>query len=449
MPFRNRSDAGRRLARRVQDLGLDDPVVVALPRGGVPVAAEVAKALDAPLDILVVRKLGHPLQPELALGAIAEDGATFVDQEMVSALRVSREALERVLQRERAELRRRVNRYRGAGYRTELAGRDVVVVDDGLATGSTAAVALEAVRNQHARRVVLAVPVGSPDAVTELGRRATVVCLETPAAFGSVGVHYDDFLPVTDDEVVGYLAAQEPRAPEARPDGTAEVVVEVAGGVHLPGLLEVPPGSDGIVVFAHGSGSSRLSPRNQQVARVIRRAGFGTLLFDLLTVEEAEDRHNVFDIDLLAGRMVDATGWLLDEREPERVGYLGASTGAAAALVAAAALGSQVHAVVSRGGRVDLAGKRLASVTSPTLLVVGGLDTEVLRLNRWASSRLLRCQHEMVVVPGATHLFEEPGTLERAASVSASWFARHLGSPGPARSPLEGSHVGGGQSPVG
>ena len=206
-----------------------------------------------------------------------------------------------------------------------------------------------------------------------------------------------------------------------------DVVIPVEDAV-LAGTLAVPEDAPGIVLFAHGAGSSRLSPRNRYVAGVLRERGLGTLLFDLLTEAEEADRGNVFDIELLAGRLVAATRWL-DER-PEtrgrRVGYFGASTGAGAALVAAARSPERVSAVVSRGGRPDLAGDALASVRAPTLLIVGGEDTPVIAMNEDALAALT-AEKRLEIVPGATHLFEEPGTLEAAAGLAADWFERHLG----------------------
>jgi putative phosphoribosyl transferase len=204
-----------------------------------------------------------------------------------------------------------------------------------------------------------------------------------------------------------------------------------AGSVMLSGELQVPEEATGIVLFAHGSGSSRFSPRNQYVARVIRDAGVGTLLFDLLTRDEEaidmQTRHLRFDIPLLARRLVDVTNWLAWESETNqlRPGYFGSSTGGGAALVAAAALGEKVGAVVSRGGRPDLAGDALPLVKAPTLLVVGGRDYQVIGMNREALAQL-RCEKRLEIVPGATHLFEEPGTLEQVARLAADWFVTHL-----------------------
>ena len=201
----------------------------------------------------------------------------------------------------------------------------------------------------------------------------------------------------------------------------------------LSGILAVPRGAAGVVAFAHGSGSGRFSPRNQFVARLLQEAGLATLLLDLLEEEEADDREKVFDIELLAERLQSAADWLSQEPATDalRLGYFGASTGAGAALVAAARNPAAVGAVVSRGGRPDLARACLADVQAPTLLIVGGNDDVVIKLNEQAL-RLLRCPKQLVIVPGATHLFEEPGTLEEVARLAKDWFVRYL-------APVDGS----------
>jgi putative phosphoribosyl transferase len=202
--------------------------------------------------------------------------------------------------------------------------------------------------------------------------------------------------------------------------------VEV-GRLPLPGILAIPEDPRGLVIFAHGSGSSRLSPRNALAATRHHAANFATLLFDLLTYGESADRRNVFDIPLLAIRMGEAISWTSTERQVSKlpVGLFGASTGAAAALAAAAARPDEVAAVVSRGGRPDLAADALAYVRAPTLLIVGSEDHDVLLLNREARDRM-RCQTDLLIIPGAGHLFEEPGTLDRALVGAVNWFTSHL-----------------------
>jgi dienelactone hydrolase len=206
-----------------------------------------------------------------------------------------------------------------------------------------------------------------------------------------------------------------------------------AHGTTLQGDLTLPPDAPGVVIFAHGSGSSRRSPRNRFVADLLTKAGMGTLLFDLLTPAEESDRRNVFDIPLLARRLAGATQWLAGQPDVagRALGYFGASTGAAAALVAAASGEASVSAVVSRGGRPDLADEWLAKVKAPTLLIVGGRDSDVLELNRAAYGRLT-CPKRLEVVPGATHLFEEPGALQTVAALATAWFQTHLRAKGPA-----------------
>jgi len=201
-----------------------------------------------------------------------------------------------------------------------------------------------------------------------------------------------------------------------------------AGNIELDGELVLPPSAKGVVLFAHGSGSSRFSPRNTYVAEVLQQRGIGTLLFDLLTKVEDQVYETRFDIALLTTRLVAATEWLQKDSKTQdlRLGYFGASTGAAAALQAAAMMGNKISAVVSRGGRPDLAGAAaLRRVTAPTLLIVGGADYEVIELNRQAET-LLNCKKKLLLIPGATHLFEEPGTLQQAARSAADWFVQHL-----------------------
>lgn len=202
-------------------------------------------------------------------------------------------------------------------------------------------------------------------------------------------------------------------------------------GANLDGDLTVPDDARGLVLFAHGSGSSRRSPRNQYVARVLQKAGIATLLFDLLTAREEQEeyvtRHHRFDIGMLAGRLTEAANWAVEHQEVAQLelGFFGASTGAAAALIAASRLGEQVRAVVSRGGRPDLAGDALPEVHAATLFVVGGEDHVVIDLNRDAFDQL-SCEKQMKIIPGATHLFEEPGALEDVAKLAANWFQNHF-----------------------
>lgn len=435
--FSDRVEAGRLLADHLAHLAdRDDVVVLGLPRGGVPVASEVATRLNAPLDVIMVRKLGVPYQPELAMGAIGEEGVRILDSRIVSMAGVSQHELEAVERRERAELQRRAELFRRSRPRMQLDGKVAVIVDDGIATGSTIRAACRVARGLRAVRVVVAAPVAPPDIEERLaGHADEVVVVERPLSFYAIGQFYLDFNQTTDDEVtsqlermaetpVGSRAADPPESGEDGFDGNVSIA---AGEVTLEGGLSLPPDSKGTVIFVHGSGSSRHSPRNRHVAQALNQARLGTLLFDLLTPMEELDRAYVFDIELLANRLIEVTGWLtrFEGWPSQPIGYFGASTGAAAALRAAADLGTQIASVVSRGGRPDLTGPRISHVVAPTLLIVGSLDTVVLDLNREARTQM-RCETSLEVVPGATHLFEEPGTLDQVATLARQWFVRHF-----------------------
>ncbi|MGO9489943.1 MAG: phosphoribosyltransferase family protein [Solirubrobacteraceae bacterium] len=450
--FHDRHDAGRALAPLLERFRGEKPVVVAMPRGGVPVAAEVARALEAPLDVALVRKIGAPRNAEFAIGALAEGGVQVLSGHTVRALALTRGELQALLARAEAELAEQSSRYRGSRPPVDLVGRTAILVDDGLATGRSALAAIRSLRQRGAARVILAVPVAAPQAAEALAEEADeVVSVEMPEELWAVGYWYEDFRPTSDAEVTSLLAesgrtdrrapapatagsptSHDPRTQPAEA-GTAQGVAITAGPLVLAGDLSMPASARGVVVFAHGSGSSRLSPRNQSVATALLDAGYATLLFDLLTPVEELDRANVFDIPLLASRLIAASTWVSEHHVLAALplAYFGASTGAAAALTAAAELGDRVGAVISRGGRPDLA-LHLDAVRAPTLLIVGGADPQVLDLNR-AAQRQLRCPNELLVVPGATHLFEEPGALEQVSSLAIEWLGRHL----PQSTPLQ------------
>jgi putative phosphoribosyl transferase len=424
MMFRDREEAARLLARALQAYKGKNPLVLAIPRGAVPMARIIADDLGGEADVVLVRKLHAPMQPELAIGSIDEHGQVLLT-EYARRLEIPPGYLEREQREQRRILEERRRLYTSIRPPIDPAGRIVIVVDDGIATGSTMIAALRSVRERRPARLVAAAAVAPAENVDRVRPYADeVVCLATPADFYAVGQFFLSFNQVGDDEVVANLHRRS-EAPALDPE------VEIpAGGRRLVGNLIVPPRAKGFVVFAHGSGSSRLSPRNWLVAETLQRAGIGTLLFDLLTAEEDEIYENRFDIPLLARRLVAATAWLKDRPETAGlgVGYFGASTGAAAALIAAAESGRTIKAVVSRGGRPDLAIPVLGRVTAPTLLIVGGRDEAVIDLNRKALERLI-CVKELAIISGATHLFEEPGTLEEAARLAADWFGRHLGAP--------------------
>lgn len=371
--FADRTEAGRALGEQVADYmhRYRDEVraprlVLALTPGGVTVAEQVALAIGAPLDAIGAWRRSEPA---------------------------------------------------GGRSAPAFAGRTVVIVDDGTAAAGDAAAALHEARAGEAAHLVLATPVCAVDVADELaGSADAVLCGRTPVRVESVAQWYQDFSPLSDEEVQDVLS----RWP------SSEVRIPL-GASTLDATVDGPPNPRGVVLFAHGSGSSRHSPRNRMVAERLHAAGYVTVLLDLLTpAEAAADERTAqlrFDVDMLAGRLVAVIDWLVPRGLP--LGLFGASTGAAAALIAAAERPKQVEAVVSRGGRPDLAGPALKRVSAPTLLIVGGDDEIVIALNE-SAAEVLADHAEVVIVPGASHLFTEPGTLERVAELAAGWFDSHL-----------------------
>ncbi|MCB0390895.1 MAG: erythromycin esterase family protein [Bdellovibrionales bacterium] len=421
-PIKNRKTAGILLSEKLKSNNFEDTntLVLALPRGGVPVAYEVAKSLNLPLDVLFVKKVGAPDQPELAIGAIAEEGDPVWNRENMNLFDLTKNDLKKLAELAKQTILKQTQNWRSAIKSLEVKGKNVILVDDGLATGMTMQAAIDFLVRKKVKSITVAVPVSSQGAKESLKNKVDdVVVLYTPEPFYSVAQCYADFSQVSDKEVTDLLNAQ------AKDEEVSESIKILAQDIELNGELFIPKNPKGIVIFAHGSGSSRISPRNQYVAHALNQLGFITLLFDLLTLEESEQRENVFNIPLLSERLLMATNWIKNNANIKTlpIGFFGASTGAAAALVSAAQ-DKSISAVVSRGGRPELAGEYLDEVNCPTLLIVGGQDRNVLLLNQQAKNHLK--QSEVVVIPGASHLFEEKGTLDQVVEHSADWFLKTL-----------------------
>jgi len=435
--YADRRDAGRRLAMLLSDFRYEDPVVVGVAADGMPVAAEVASALQAPLELVAVCELTAPAHPAHPVGALAEGDITVIDDRAVRQLGLSADGLAAVVARARRELSARLARHCETRLRLAVAGRTVLLVDDGLPHPHRAQAAVSSLRRRGAARIVLATPVGTPEAGRGLcGFVDDVVCVALAERWPGRGC-YRDPRPTAEDEVSALL--KEPAGAVAR-----EVAIDVESGLALRGELTVPWGAHGrgLVVFAHGGGSDRLSPRSRQTADELNEAGFATLSFDLLSRGEQGEDARVFgmhraagpDLPLLAGRLVEASRWLRRQPETARLalGYFGAGRGAAVSLLAAADLGAGVRGLVSCGGRPDLARGRLAEVLAPVLLIVGGAEPGVLEINRRAQARL-RCESQLALVGGATSRFGEPGAPEHVGRLTIDWFTQHLcqGASGP------------------
>lgn len=423
--FENREHAGKILAEKCQKFAPLDPVILALPRGGVPIAQQIARSLSSHLDVVFVKKIGAPRNEEFAIGAIAEDGKAILNEDIISNNKFKKDEIDAIAKDRLNEIKTRSNLYRKYIPQINLEGRNVIVVDDGLATGATMEATLLWLKTQKVKKIIVAVPVSSQDAAKKVIKLCDeFISLITPQDMWAVGMWYQNFDQVSDDEVIAIFQKQ---------TGVSKVVdrdVWIEDGMNiLQGHLHVPKEAKAMVMFAHGGGSSHKSPRNQFVAKALNEAGFATLLFDLLTFNESLNRKNVFDIELMTKRLLVATEWAKKQEPHLPIGYFGASTGAAAALKAAADK-LDIFAVVSRGGRPDLASEKLSSVYAPTLLIVGEADEGVIELNEMAKAKLSNCQ--MVLIAKATHLFEEPGTLEEVVEYALSWFKSNLPKESPA-----------------
>lgn len=418
--FENREHAGKILAEKLLKYQSLEPVILALPRGGVPLAHEIASKMGAPLDIVLVKKIGAPGNEEYAIGAVAEDEKPILNQKLIMHYKFNPDEIENIIVDRVAEIRRRSKVYRQNLPAVSLEERNVIVVDDGLATGATMLAAIEWLRTQKVKKIFVAVPVSSKEAEEEVRSKVDgFLSLITPDNMMAVGMWYKDFPQVSDEEVLSYLHKQTVVTTTL---STRNVWIE-DGDAILQGVFSLPPEARGLILFAHGGGSSHKSPRNLYVAKALNDAGFGTLLFDLLTVNESLNRKNVFDIDLMTNRLLAATDWGKRNCPHLPIGYFGASTGAAAALGAAEDR-LDIFAVVSRGGRPDLAPEALPKVYAPTLLLVGAEDAAVIPLNQLAKEKLTNCQ--MILIPKAGHLFQEAGTLEQVVEYAISWFASSL-----------------------
>ncbi|MBC7843916.1 MAG: dienelactone hydrolase family protein [Gemmatimonadaceae bacterium] len=439
--FDDRHAAGLALAERLStEMRHPDIIVLGMARGGVMVAAPIARALGAPLDAFVCRKLGVPGIPEVAFGAIAEGGAAPVFDAVCTFIGMPNSVRQSVVARERVEAERRVHRYRDGHPLTDLAGRTVILVDDGIASGATMKAAALALRDQRPARLIAAAPVASIDGVRYLSDSFDdVVVLATPQSFGTVSDWYRDYTPV-DDDAVRALLGKPVRPGEAQaaplehdaerrimiPMGHAGAAWTMIGDHGHDGAPTQP--TRGLVIFAHGGGSSRASYRNRYLAGRLRMAGWATLRVDLLSDTERQgDTIGAFrfDIDRITSRLLAAVSWCRRERVPgcQRLVLYGASTGAAAAMAIAASHPEWVAGVIARGGRVDLAAHTHAQVRAPALLIVGSTDSETLRQNRECAARL-RGRAAVQVVRGAGHTFEESGALGRVGELSVAWLER-------------------------
>ena len=420
MYFRDRKDAGEQLAAVLKQKGYVDAVVLGIPRGGLPVAAEVARVLGGTLAVVVARKLGAPGNPELAIGATTASGVAYINTGVAIAVGASQAYIDAEKQRQVQEAQRREELFDGH-RRPNLKDRTVIVVDDGVATGATAIAAIRAMKAAGAKRVVIAVPVGPPEMIDLLGKEADeVVCLDSDPGFWAVGQYYDDFSQVSDEDVRALLDAYKPRP--AAPDPVHVTIKR--NNVTLAGILATPTGKGPfpLVIFVHGLGSGKDSPRNVTIATHLVDAGIATLLFDLSGHgESSRDPHD--GVEAYAADLQAAFAWATTapEVKNDAIGIAGSSLGATVAVLALAESRVKPRTMVLRAPPVEAEDFRRINV--PSLVLIGSLDP--LRTSvEWG---VIACPKlTLSIVEGASHLFEEPGTLGQALSRTVDWFVAQL-----------------------
>jgi predicted phosphoribosyltransferase/alpha/beta superfamily hydrolase len=417
--FRNRDHAAMELAAALAAKGYQRPVVLGIPRGGVPIADRIARELNGKLGVVVARKLRAPMQSELAIGAVAANGAVYVNEELAHDTGADRRYLDQEIARQMKEAREREARFDGA-RRPAVAGQTVIVVDDGIATGATAIAALRSLKAADAARVVLAVPVGPPGTLEAMAAEADdVVCPNIESDFYAVGQFYDDFSAVSDSEVARLIEA----FPANEADANRRAAVVERDGVRLATRLVLPAGRGPwpCVVFVHGLGSDKDSPRNVVIAERLVDEGFAAVLFDLSGHgESSEDPRGP---EAFVDDVVAVTSWAAGQAEIDasRMALAGSSLGAVTALETARSGRLRLQTLVLRAPPLnegDIAGLDL-----PALVLIGSHDPLLPQVRAICAPVPLVT---LTVVPGAGHLFEEPGTLEDAVELSVSWLRDRL-----------------------
>ncbi|MBI3456937.1 MAG: alpha/beta fold hydrolase [Candidatus Rokubacteria bacterium] len=432
--FRDRTEAGRALAAALAPLIVPPCVVAAIPRGGVAVALPIVERLRVPLTIVYARKLSAPLAPELAFGALDEDGQMTLDPATVAWLKLGPEDIRRAKAAVWAEIQRGMSLYGVVPLAGYLPGSTVVLADDGLATGLTMRAALLYARRRGAREVIVATPCAAAETAEHFRRAADrFVALTVDAEFSAVGGYYRDFSPVSDDQVLAILARARDYLVSSAPRASGLLVsFKNSRGFRLAGRLLVPAsgGPHPCAVFAHGWQSGKDSPRNRGAAEALRAAGFAAFLFDFTghgesegTREEGTPIQHVDDL----GAALDILE-TLEEVDASRIGVVGASSGAAAALLRAAE-DARIRALVLRSGNPEGAGAAAGRVTVPTLLVVGEHDGPTRGANEALLARL-GGSRRLEVVAGADHLFGDPAALRQAIDLIVAWFKAHLADSG-------------------
>lgn len=420
--YADRHDAGRRLAALLHDRRFEDPLVIGIARGGMPVAAEVARALGAPLDIVIVRKIGVPWNPELAIGAVAEGELVMVDEQAAAQLHLSAQEVDAAVARALEELAAAIARLRRGRPRIGVRGRSVILVDDGLATGRQAQAAIAALRSRGALHITLALPVGAPESVQALSHSVDeALCAATPQHLRAIGDWYEDFRPTSDEEMLALLcehagaARRSALIGSAAPKASGELVVPWSAPGH------------GVIVFAPADRAPAEADLAAHLAMALQHAGFATLTLAGARSDRAQPQDARRDVQRTAQLTREATDWLRSQPESARlpIGYLGSGTAAAGALVAASRLRSAVGALVAYAPRLELTGGAIALLEAPTLLIVPEQDRELIALCH-AAREAMQCESRVALAPGRSPLALAESAREPLAALIIDWFARHI-----------------------
>lgn len=424
MLYRDRKDAGQRLAAALSEQGISHPLVLGIPRGGIPVAVEVARALQGDLAAVVARKLGAPGYPELAIGAVTATGASYINSAVAVAAGAGQDYIEAEQRRQIEEAKRREKLFDGH-RRPPAEGRTVIIVDDGIATGATAIAAVRSIRGEGAAQVILAVPVGPPETIELLQQEADrVVCLDVDPGFGAVGQYYVDFNQVSDQEARAMLERflAEPAMRRADPQITHAVIHR--GRLALAAELMLPAGAPPypVVVFVHGFGSNKESPRNQVIAAHLLDRGIAALMFDLSGHGDSSRDPNE-GIEAYVADLDAACAWVCrqDGIDAERVGISGSSLGG---LIATRAfMAGKVHPKTMVLRAPPMEPEEFRAIEVPSLVLVGSYDPLLSEVRAGVAGNP---SLTLSVVEGASHLFGEPGALEEALSRTVAWFEAAL-----------------------
>lgn len=419
--FQNREEAGRLLGEKLLSYKNQHPVILAVPRGGVPVAFEVAKLLNCPLDLIMVKKIGAPKQPELAVGAVSEDSIPIYNKSLVRALSLKHSYLDQVAKKKIKEVHEQLKEFRGTKIPENIKNRTVILIDDGIATGATLMAAIQFIRQKEPLKIVVASPVGSKENLQRIKKLADdVICLKTPDPFMSVGLWYENFNQVSNEEVIRLLGDSRFLAEESN----SEIVIQDAH-TELHGELHLCDHGKDLIVLTSGSELYQHNPRCQTFKEEFLKSGFNVLLLNLYSEKEIQNTTSPVSLATLSRRLILGTEAAITKikSSPVSVGYFAMGVGAGAALAASAQSARKISAIVSFRGRPDMAEEYWRRIETPVLFIAGENDTSIVSIHNYEKEKLRHAKS--IAIPHTTY-FEEFEPLSEAVEYSLDWFTRFL-----------------------